>query len=54
MNNNEYKTTLYKKTCDLKNAKKFLMKITTQKISEKEAHELYSNLITPDIIELKK
>ena len=54
LNNNEYKTTLYKKTCDLKNAKKFLVKITTQKISEKEAHELYSNLITPDIIEFKK
>ena len=54
LNNDEFKTTVDKKAYDLKNAKKFLVKITTQKISEKEAHELYSNLITPDIIELKK
>ena len=30
------------------------MKITTQKISKKEAHELYSDLITPDITVLEK
>ena len=30
------------------------MKITTQKISENEAHELYSDLIDPDITELEK
>ena len=30
------------------------MKITTQNISEKEVHELYSDLIAPDIIELEK
>ena len=38
----------------MKNAKKFLVKITTQKISEKKAHELYSDLITPDITALEK
>ena len=37
----------------MKNAKKFLIKITTQKISEKEAKKLYSDLITPDINKLK-
>ena len=30
------------------------MKIYTQKISEKKAHELYSDLITPDINVLEK
>ena len=34
--------------------KKFLVKITTQKISEKEALKLYSDLITPDITALEK
>ena len=43
-----------KKAYDLKNAKKFLVKITTQKISEKEALKLYSDLIDPDITELEK
>ena len=36
-----------------KNAKKFLVKIATQTISDKDAKELYSDLITPNIIELK-
>ena len=53
LNNNALKTTVDKKTYDLKNEKKFLVKITNQKISEKDAKELYSDLITPDIIELK-
>ena len=53
LNNSEFKTTVDKKTYDLKNAKKFLVKITTQKINEKEAFELYSDLITPDITELE-
>ena len=43
-----------KKAYDLKNAKNFLVKITTQKISEKEAFKLYSDLITPDITALEK
>ena len=34
--------------------KKFLLKIITQKISEKESHELYSDLIAPDITSLEK
>ena len=53
LNNDKFKTTVNKKTYDLKNAKKFLVKITTQKISEEDAKKLYSDLITPDIIELK-
>ena len=39
---------------DLKNAKKFLVKITTQKLSEKEALKLYSDLIILDIATLEK
>ena len=54
LNNDEFKTAVKKKVYDLKNAKKFLVKITTQKISEKEAYELYSDLIAPDITALKK
>ena len=53
MNYNEFKTTGNKKAYDLTNAKKFLMRITTQKVSEKEALKLYSDLITPDITELE-
>ena len=34
LNNNKFKTTVNKKTYDLNNAKKFLLKITTPKISE--------------------
>ena len=49
LNNNEFKTTVDKKTYDLKKAKKFLVKITTQKISKKEALKLYSDFITPGI-----
>ena len=37
----------------MKNAKSFLVKITTQKIIEKEVLKLYFNLITPDITKLK-
>ena len=53
LNNDEFKTTVNKKADDLKNSKKFLLKISAQKISEEDAKELYSDLITPDIIELK-
>ena len=53
LNNDKFKTTVNKKTYDLKNAKKFLVKITTQKISKEDAKELHSDLIAPDIIELK-
>ena len=38
----------------MKNAKKVLVKITTQKISEKETLKLYSDLITPEITALEK
>ena len=54
MNKNEFKTTVDKKAYDLKNAKKFLVKTTIQKINEKEALKLYSDLITPDITALEK
>ena len=37
-----------------KNAKKFLVKITNQKISEKYALKLYSDFVTPDINALEK
>ena len=37
----------------MKNTKKVLEKITTQKISEEDAKKLHSDLITPDIIVLK-
>ena len=43
-----------KKAYGLKNAKKFLVKIATQKINEKEAPKLYSDLITPDITALEQ
>ena len=36
----------------MRNAKTFLVKITTQKISEEKAYELYSDLITQDITAL--
>ena len=49
LSNDEFKTTVVKKAYDLKNAKKFLVKITTQKISENETLDLYSDLIAPDI-----
>ena len=38
----------------MKNAKTFLLKITTQKINEKDALKLYSDLITLDITALEK
>ena len=53
LNDNEFKTTVNKKTYDLKNAKKFLEKITIQKISEEDAKKLYSDLIAPDITKLE-
>ena len=54
LNNDEFKTTVNKKTYNLKNAKKFLVKITTQKLSEKEALKLHSDLKDLDITELEK
>ena len=37
----------------MKNAKKFLEKIITQKNSEEDAKELYSDLMAPDITKLE-
>ena len=54
LNNDEFKTTVEKKAYDLKYAKKFLVKVTNQKISENEALKLYSDLMTPDITALEK
>ena len=54
LNNNEFKTTVDKKAYDLKNAKKFLVKVTTQKNSEKKALKLYSDLIILDITALEE
>ena len=53
LNNNEFKTTVNKKAYGWKNVKTFLEKITTQKIGEENAKELYSDLITPEITELE-
>ena len=53
LNNNEFKTTVNKRVYELKNARKFLLIIGTQKVSEKEANELHSGLIAPDITVLK-
>ena len=53
LNNNEFKTTVNKKAYDLKIAKKFLLEMTIQKISEKEALELYFDLIISDTTALK-
>ena len=41
------------KPYDLKNAKKILLKIITQKVTEKDALKLNSDLITPNIIALE-
>ena len=54
LNNDEFETTVDKKTHYLQSARKFLVKITTQKISKDVALNLYSDLITPDIAELEK
>ena len=54
LNNNRFKTTVNKRAYDLENAKKFLEKITTQKISENEASRLYFDLIISEIIKLQK
>ena len=51
-NNDKCKTTIDKKAYYLKNAKKVLVKITTQKNSEKEAFKLYSDLVFPNIAAL--
>ena len=51
MNNEKFETTVDGKAYDAKN---LLVKITTQKISEKEALKLYSDLIIPDIAALEK
>ena len=54
LNSNKFKTSVDRKAYDLRNAKTFLVKITTQKISEKEALELYSDLIAADITVFEK
>ena len=54
LDNNEFKTTIDGKTYNLKNAKKFLVKITPQEISDNEALKLYSDLIIPDITTLEE
>ena len=54
LNNSEFKTTANKKDYDLKNVKKFLVKIITQKIGKNETRKLYSDLIITEITVLKK
>ena len=52
LNNDNFKTTVDKKAYDLKNAKKYLVKLTTKKIIKKKTLKLYSDLIIPDIAAL--
>ena len=54
LNNDEFITTVDRNDYDLKNAKRFLLKITTHEISQKEAVKLNSGLIIPDIVALEK
>ena len=54
LNHDEFKTTVDRKSYDLRNAKKFLLETTTKKLNENEAHELYDNLIKPGIAKLEK
>ena len=51
--NNKSKTTIDGKAYDLRNAKKFLLEITTKQISQNEALKLYDDLIRPDATALK-
>ena len=39
-NNKDFKITIKKKTCDLKNAKKFWAKVTISKVSRNEAKKI--------------
>ena len=54
MNNDEFKTTVERKSYYLRNVKMFLLEITTKKIGEEEPLKLYSDLIIPDIAQLEK
>ena len=49
LNNSEFKATVDGKAYDLRNAKKFLLEITTKKIRENEARELCNNLVKSGI-----
>ena len=53
-NSDKFKTTVDRKAYHLKNAKKFLLKIITQKLSENEALKLCHNLKKSDIAVLEK
>ena len=52
LSNDEFKTTVNKKSYNLKHAEKLLLKLSTEKISEEDAEKQYSNLITADINKL--
>ena len=54
LNNSELKATVDGKAYDLRNAKKFLWEITTNKIRENKARELCNNLVKSDIAALEK
>ena len=53
-NSNNFKFIINKKTYDLKNAKIFWTKVTTDKITKDEAKELHNKLIQKDIDILEK
>ena len=53
-NNKEFKITINKRKYDLKNAKKFWAKVTTNKTSRNEAKKLCKELIQKDIDALER
>ena len=52
--NNDFKTTIKKRTCDVNNAKKIMREITARNISKNEPNKLHGNLIQKDIDALKR
>ena len=54
LDNKDCQTKINNDNYNLKNAKTFLLKIVTKKISKDEAHKLYGNLIETEVVELKK
>ena len=54
LNNSEFKATVDGKAYDLRNAKKFLLEITTKKSRENEARELCNNLVKSGIAAQEK
>ena len=54
LDDDNYETTVNNHRYDLRNAEKFLLEVTTRKITKNEAYELYNDLIKGDIAALTK